>query len=226
MARRFLKINSLSPRAQELTYLYTKGGELSLDGNDYVGEYHADGSGIFTGPIPSLTKKRLRKIYPSSDQYKYDQLFEFDVEVNTYVDPVPFVYTPSEQSYAAGFDNRFFVEKRADDLSYAIEIDQGQFARIGSNGGIDAGLYHSVELRWKLTGTLDSISNHNRYQLLLASKQVPSVAYAVPNFTQFSRVTQLGGTLLDVGTIPVVEDLPKIRDIKQAVKNYYNLSSL
>lgn len=222
MATKRTKLNSLAPQAQDTQYLFTKGLQYSLEGVEYKGEYHLRGDEAFTGPVPSKTARMLRRLYRYQDHYRYEQLFDFDVEAAQFKDPAPFTFTPIETAYKRGFDTRYFVEKRENDSSYAIEVDLGQYSRIGMKGGIDGGLYLHTAVEWKLTGTVDSITNFNRIQLLKGSKLVPSIVYAVHNLTEAARFTDLANAMLDTGQVRVVSDLPTRLEIKKAIMDYYN----
>lgn len=219
---RSTKVNKFSPRSSEELYLYTKGGEFSLDGVEYVGEYHKNNGIVYTGPTPSKQSKLLRKLYNNPDHYRYDQLFDFSTPASLVAEPTPHIYSPKQTAYTVGFDTRYFVEKRNDTLSYAVEVNQEQFKAIGRVGGIDAGLYHATTVSWKLTGTLGSIEQHNRLEIFKASKTVPSIAYAIKNFTEFARVTQLETNQHNSSATPIVEDMPNINQYKQSILNLYS----
>lgn len=181
--------SAFSPGRNNNIYLYTKGGEFSLDGVNYIGEYHLVGDIPNTGPIPAEDTKELHRIYPNPDHYIYDKFFEFKVPVRGFIEPKPYIYRPDEQDYIVGSDARYFVEKVDDELSYAIEIDQRQYKSIGKRGGIDGGLYLAASINWKLTGRREDIIKHNETQLYLASKKIPSINYSVKNFLEFARIT-------------------------------------
>jgi hypothetical protein len=182
-------VSRYSIRSKNNTYLYTKGMELSLDGKNYIGEYHIKGDQIFTGPIHNRDSKELQEIYPNPDEYIYDKIFKFDPIVKRFVDPVPYLYKPLQQAYSVGFDMRYFVEKLDDDQSFAIEIDKVQYDNLGIRYGIDSGLYISAAVKWKLTGRLEEIINHNRDELNKYTPFLPSITYAVRNFTEFAQIT-------------------------------------
>ena len=182
-------ISDSSPASNNYLYLYTKGGHFSLDGVDYVGEYHYAGRTPKTGPVPEPGSRILRRVYRNPDDYIYDHLHNFDVEVLRYKDPKQIVYKPTEQLYTAGYDTRYFVEKIQDDHSYAIEIDVEQYNNIGTRGGIDPNIYPSAAVRWKLTGTQEGIFDHNRLQVYRASTACPSIDYAIKNYLEHARIT-------------------------------------
>lgn len=183
------KISEFSPGRNDNIYLYTKGGEFSLDGKDYIGEYHYAVTTPKTGPIPGPNSKVLQKAYKNRDHYIYDKAFNFNAPLKQYVTPKPHLYRPKEQAYVDGFDTRYFVEKIQDDKSYAIEIDINQYNSLNTPGGIDGGLYPSAIVRWQLTGRHDDIIKNNERELLVASRNVPSVYYVVKTPLEFARIT-------------------------------------
>lgn len=170
-------------------YFYTKGGEYSLDGKNYIGEYHLRDGRPYTEPIASQTSKPLRRFYDMQDHYIYDKLKQFNVSILNYTDPVPYQFRPAQQHYSIGFVPRFFVEKLNTDDSYAIEIDQKQYDRINRLGGIDGGLYPFAAIEWKLTGRRDQIIEHNQNELRRASQKIPTVLYAIKNYLEFATIT-------------------------------------
>jgi len=181
--------NEFSAAKNDGTYLYTKGGELSLDGANYIGEYHIEGSAYKTGPVVDRSSLTLQRVYNNPDHYAYDKFFKFKIPVLTYVEPVPYAYTPQDQAYTPGFDARYFVEKQDSEDSYAIEIDIVQYRQIGKDRGIDGGLYRHAVVNWKLTGRREDIVNHNELELYKASGLVPTISYTVKNFLEFTRIT-------------------------------------
>lgn len=221
MARRAKKKNRLgsisgySPRSRVQTYLYTKGGEYSLEGVEYVGEYHIKEDTAYTGPEPvkasedinkvgdpdiiqkefrsakSLSSgKILRRIYADFDQYEYERLKQFAIKELDYLEPRPVLYKPKDAAYDAGEDSRYFVQKRNSNDSYPIEIDTNQWELIGQFRGIDPLIYSSVRVVWKLVGSFDYIAQQNELALFRAQKEVPGVLYAVRSFTEFARLTR------------------------------------
>lgn len=181
-------VSKFSLRKNNNVYLYTKGREFSLDGNNYIGEYHFEGGTAKTGPVKSDDSKVLRRYYNVQDHYLYDKSFKFNVKVLSYLDPVPYLYKPREQVYISGYDSRYFVEKVDDENSYAIEIDQVQYQGLGKPGGIDGGLYLGAIVNWRFTGIREEVIKHNQREIDKASIKLPSVAYAVRSLLEFTRV--------------------------------------
>jgi hypothetical protein len=179
------KYSARSNNVQNI-HLYTKGKQFSLSGVEYVGEYHLREDGPWTEPIKSDTSEKLQKYYTNKDHYVYDRVKEFVTPPYQYVSPTPIIYRPTQQAYTTGQDIRYFVEKINDEKSYAIEIDQKQFDRLGKNGGIDSGIYLYTSILWKLVGTLEEVSTFNETQIQKAKRIVPTIDYAIPNLIQFA----------------------------------------
>lgn len=176
-------------RKNNNTYLYTKGKEYSLNGIEYIGEYHLDGTVAKVGPILDPEAPALQRYYANKDHYIYDKQYNFNSKVLQFISPVYYSYAPAEQAYLIGYDLRYFVEKINDDESYAIEIDEKQFRNINKKGGIDGGIYAVSTVQWQLTGYQKDIAANNELSLRQASVITPSVEYAVKNYTEFARFT-------------------------------------
>ncbi len=183
-----MALSKFSLRKNNNTYLYTKGNQFSLNGKNYIGEYHYEGTIPKTGPVKSDDSLLLQRYYGIQDHYTYDKTFNFDVKVLGYINPIPYLYKPREQVYISGYDSRYFVEKVDDENSYAIEIDQSQYQNIGNPGGIDSGLYLAAVVNWRFTGIREEVIKHNQREIEKASLKLPSVAYAVRSMLEFTRV--------------------------------------
>lgn len=179
-------------------YLYTKGLEYSLNGENYVGEYHIKGREVFTGPVPSPTSQQLRKYYTNHDLYMYDKARGFKERIR--VQPNQIVWAPIETEFTTGFSTRYFVERIGNMEGYPIEIDQDQYNNYGLNRGIDEGVYITVKLKWKLTGPLRSIMknnelflegiyDHNQREVMSKARDIPNLEYAIKSYTEYARVT-------------------------------------
>lgn len=188
----------LSGRGPKTEYLYTKGSEFSLDGQNYIGEYHKRGSKFFTGPIQSPESKQLTKYYSDPLMYQYDRSRNFEERVR--VVPNQIVWAPLETNYKTGFATRYFVERSGNYQSYPIEIDADQKSMFGTDGGIDEGLYSLAIVQWKLTGPerniykdnqlyIEGIYEYNVRQVILNTKIIPNLEYAIRSYTEYARVT-------------------------------------
>ena len=189
LAQKSEQIGLYTPGNTDATHLYTKGGEFSLNGTNYIGEYHTNNGMPYTGPTKSSGAVPLQRFYSNPDHFQYEKLFNFHVDVAQFVDPVPYLYSPKPTAYKAGFDMRYFVEKINDDQSYPIEVDKNQYSQINAPNGIDGGIYGSAAVSWKLTGFREDIINYNQNSLIKASQTIPGALYAVRNFLEFAQIT-------------------------------------
>ena len=168
-------------------YLYTKGGMFSLDGQNYIGEYHYDSGVAKTGPTiifaPNVdTSKVLQRSYSNADHYAYDKIKNFNIPTLLFVNPKPIIYKPSNLGRLSGFETRYFVQKYNITDSFAVEIDIAQYGTAGKKRGIDLGLYAKIAIQWKLTGANDDIIRHNQLEVFRASQHLPNIAYAIKNY--------------------------------------------
>jgi hypothetical protein len=111
----------------------------------------------------------------------------FNIPILNFIDPIPYLYEPKDSAYGVGEDVRYFVQKRGNDDSYAIEIDSKQWEMIGAFKGIDDGLYAFIGVTWKLVGAYDIVAQQNELALFKAQKVIPSILYSVKSFTEFAR---------------------------------------
>lgn len=170
-------------------YLYTKGGLFSLGGKNYIGEYHYYAGIPRTGPTPSNDSKTLQKPYTNQDAYVYDRITEGGSVIQTFIEPVPHIFTVTESDYVSGFVLRYFVQKHTTSDSYTIELDQQQYSLIQKPGGIDGGLYNKQIIRWKLTGYEAEIREYNRGEVLGIKSIIPGIEYSIKNYTEHARIT-------------------------------------
>ena len=170
---------NLTRNKNKREYLYTKGFEFSLDGENYIGEYHKQGSIYKTEPIESPTSKRLTKYYNDPLLYQYDKSRNFEERVR--VVPNQIVWAPVK-------------------TNYTIEIDQEQKEKFGKDGGIDEGLYALATISWKLTGSersiykdnmlyIEGIYEYNQRQVIIGTKIIPNLEYAIKSYTEYARFT-------------------------------------
>ena len=75
---------------------YTKGGEYSLSGVDYVGEYYLLNGKAYSGKSGDINAKELTKYYPNNTVYNYDNLFNFQKIESTYKQPKNSIIQPTE----------------------------------------------------------------------------------------------------------------------------------
>lgn len=184
-------------RALGKEYRYTKGYEYSLDGVNYIGEYHLRGQIARTEPVESPTSKTLTKYYSNHDLYQYDKARNFPKRVRVIPNQIP--WSPKQADYKVGFATRYFVERAGNMEGYPIEIDSQQAGLYGKDGGIDEGVYTIASINWKLTGPLrnmmfngqliEGIFEHNQNETIRQTRIIPNIESAIKNYTEFAQVT-------------------------------------
>jgi len=194
-----IKKNKLANNTNADKYLYTKGREYSLDGINYIGEYHLVDGKPETGPIPDNQSKPLTKFYPDQVVYNYDRIKQFKNLVTEFVEPKPIIIKPMDIDYDLGYIDRFFVEKSINVEKYPTEIDNKQYQKYNTAKNINGGLYLVVILKWKLTGPLRDrrdgkgnliergIYEHNALEVEKGSRQIPNISYLIKNYIEFAR---------------------------------------
>lgn len=182
-------------RDKKTQYLYTKGYEYSLNGKNYIGEYHISGKQAATGPTPGPQAIPLRKYYSNPDLYEYDKARKFAERIR--VVPDQWVFKPTDTNYESGYITRFFVERSGLAESYPLEIDFQQAGRYGRDGGIDEGLYSLAKIKWLLVGyersttikgiPIEGIYEHNLREVRKAMGIIPKLYEAIKNYTEGAR---------------------------------------
>lgn len=166
-----------SAQGKDLTYLYTKGKEFSLDGKEYIGEYHLNGTEVKSGPIETIRSRMLYPYYENKDHFIYDMIDSKFNLVKTYAEPKPYIPTLNEAAYQAGSIERYFVRNIVSSKGYPLEINSSQFKNIGKFGGINPGVYVSVKLTWRITNstnafTLAEVRTFNKKEIVHAKKVI------------------------------------------------------
>ncbi len=193
------KINPLAGISRADTYLYTKGLEYSLDGNNYIGEYHLMNNEPYTQPTHTRTSQKLTKYYPDEELYLYDKLKKFNNLVTNYTEPKPYIVRSELLDYKAGYLLRYFVEKAFGSDRYPMEIDTLQAQKYNKPNNINGGLYNLATITWKLTGPLNNryddkgmilemgIYEYNALQVERAAQAIPNISYVIKNYIEFAR---------------------------------------
>ena len=179
---------------------YTKGGEYSLKGVDYVGEYHILDNIAYTGPSDSIESSALTKYYPDAAVYTYDSLFNFKKLESTLKQPKDVTIQPTEGNYKVGSFLRYFVQSVIDPQKMPIEINQAGYDSLGKPNGIDNRSNTGFVVLWTLTGPLRSYvdgNNHviqgifekNEAEVLKLAPAYPNIQYKLKNYVEFARPT-------------------------------------
>ena len=180
---------------------YTKGNEYSLDGANYIGEYHIKDEIVYTGPAgPSNdgAKRRLTKYYADQNNYNYDRLNNFAKIESTFKEVKPAIITPQEADYDLGYYTRYFLQKITEETKMPIEIAFNEQELLGKEKGYDDRINDLIEIKWTLVGPLNTtigpggqivegIFERNSAEVLKAAQKYPNILYAFRNYTEFAR---------------------------------------
>jgi hypothetical protein len=189
------KYSSLYPKN---TY-YTKGGEFSLNGVNYIGPFYVVNGKAYTGKPGNPDAKQLTVFYPDSDTYTYDKLRGFNVRQKTYKSPKYALPSPSPKDYEIGYIYRNVVVHNLDTTMIPFEIDEPQVNVYGKRGGIDNGLYTILTMKWIIKGAAFSIrdginvklsvGDMNRETILKYANRYPNIVYTFRNYEEFAQLT-------------------------------------
>ena len=177
---------------------YTKGGQYSLNGVNYAGEYHYKEGKPFAGPFGSVSDKPLTQFYSSSANYVYDKLFNFSKVESTLKQPAKAIITPTDRDYTAGSYQRYFMQSLIDKNKIPVEITRSQYESLGKPGGLDNRTNAAFTFVWFLTGPLNSYKDSNGYlvegltqknekTIQEVSRLYPNIIYTVKNYVEFAR---------------------------------------
>lgn len=186
-----LKHFPLSFGKRERLFLYTKGKELSLNGKEYIGEYHIIGGNVKTGPTETADSLILQPYYINADHYIYDNAIAKNPDatfVKAFADPVPFKIKPTENDYKQGTIFRFFAKNRLYSDAFVTEISERQYDNAGNDkilGNINPAIYNLLRISWRLVGYKKEVTDINTQTLVTANKQMPGIWYAVPDVLEF-----------------------------------------
>jgi len=201
--------------------LYTKGFEYSLDGENYIGEYHIVDGQAYTGPpkVGALYRKPLTKYYEDGNVYLYDKLNGFKKIESTYIPPKYIRPEPSQADHKSGYVVRYLLQDALDKKQVPIEIGSAGNTQYGKRKGYDSSLYDLIVIKWQLTGplyditttianqkqivngeevilkprihTVPGIVDENRRTVQKLTQQYPALPYAFKNYEEFAQPTVL-----------------------------------
>ncbi len=212
-----------SRSAYSITYpnttRYTKGFEYSLDGENYVGEYHIIDGQAFTGPplVNKQIRRSLTKYYSSQNNYQYDKIAKFNRVQSTYIPPQHIKPVPNAGDYRLGYITRYLLQDIRNKQSVPIEVGQTGLDRYGKSRGYDSGLYDLITLKWLLIGPLydqittiqsqtqvvngetvtlqsyervvSGIIDENKRTVMRLVEQYPALPYAFKNYQELAQPT-------------------------------------
>lgn len=201
------------------TTQYTKGFEYSLDGENYIGEYHVVDGQAFTGPplTDKLNRRSLTKYYNNQNNYNYDKLVNFGRIQATFISPRYIKPSPNTGDYRLGYFTRYLLQDIRNKQSIPIEVGQTGLDRYGKQGGYDSGLYDLITLKWLLVGPLydqvttiknqtqiisgetvvlqsydrvvAGIIDENKRTTMKLVERYPALPYAFKNYQEFAQPT-------------------------------------
>lgn len=203
------------------TTLYTKGYEYSLDGENYIGEYHVLDGQAFTGPpkIGAQYRKPLTRYYDNQNTYIYDKLKDFNRIESTYKTPTYLKPQPTSGDYKRGYIVRYLLQYTLDRNQVPIEIGPAGNSIYGKKKGYDAGLYELLPIKWQISGPLydqktlvtgqkqivngqeivlkprehivPGIVDSNKRTVATYQDKYPALLYAFKNYQEFAQPTVL-----------------------------------
>jgi len=196
-------------KGQTINGLHTNGGEwMYVDGTEYTGQYHRYTTGeVFTQP--SYVNGISKKLIPYIDVIQINQQNELGIDINRNFEydgikkitlkpsakPNPAFVQPTDKDRVKGYFTRYFAVKAngSDIIEITSKDTQGQ----GSENGLDANLYNTFSIRWKISGPINDIldgmgnikeagvSDTNIRTINVKSETYPPLKKYITNFLEF-----------------------------------------
>jgi len=168
------------PKNKITTNLYTKGNEFSINGKSYIGAYYRTYNGkVFSGkdpingssqeliPIEELDVISEEKIGGIVlDNTTSDYINNPNIKnLNTYLIPIQYYPTPTDNDYQKGYIMRYFAKKR-NDIGYVIEVDKDTYQSLLKKDSVyDYITFQSIDLFWQITGPLRDNRTNKQYKV-------------------------------------------------------------
>ena len=120
----------------------------------YIGVYCIARGHILTGARPTPTSKILIPAVDKHENTNTMKYFEITgIERNNHSSPLMYIPEPSEDDYANGQFQRYFIQKfNEPNKIYEIDSEQYKDWNVENKNGPDGILYHRFELQWMLKG--------------------------------------------------------------------------
>lgn len=166
---------------------------MLTDYTPYIGPYHKYTTGeVYTEPIWDSVLSQVLVPYQdtTSPKFRYKQLKE---KVRTKYESVePYFLNIPSSAYKAGYVDRYFIQKINENS--INEISKKTFDDFGSSK-IDPNLYIVVQLKWYITGQLNTtttngitnktVADKNAEEIFKASKTISDISLKLKNLTEF-----------------------------------------
>jgi hypothetical protein len=172
------------PKNKIITNLYTKGGEFSVNGEDYIGAYYKTyGGKIYSGKNPvNGSSQELLPIQSPPDNFSPTSITQTAgilynnntsdyinnpnlTDINTYEVPAQFYPKPTDNDYQKGYIMRYFAKKR-NDIGYVIEINKETYlSLINQDKVYDYVTYQAIDIFWQITGPLKDDRKNKLYKV-------------------------------------------------------------
>lgn len=188
------------PKTHIITNLRTDGQEWMLEDNtEYKGYYHkyVDYT-VMTGAV--YDKFNSKKLIPYINVFKDPDNAVYNAlkPKKLFISPYQVFPIPDMDDFKASFIKRYFLKKRNyttyEDI---MEINEDQWKLLRkAKGGIDASLYESITINWKLTGPLNDtmesgnnifgVYDTNKRLVNLKDNELKGLKEFLTNYTELS----------------------------------------
>ncbi len=180
------------PKNKILTNQYTRGKEYVIKDNkeDYSGYYYILSNGKFyVGKEPNQA--------PQQELIKLTLHSNTQVISSNFTLPIPFYPQPTDKDRKIGYMVRYFIKRRNADFTTIKEISKSDYELFNNNPNVDANLYVTVLLNWKITGPLyddfrdknypkAGIIDTNKKLVILKERIFPGFSNYFNDYSQFS----------------------------------------
>ena len=112
---------------------------------------------------------------------RYNQISEKGDNFNP-IRRKPFIPTPKEKDYTKGYIVRYFVHSVANESTPIFEVNKQGYLKYSINS-----FYKTVQLDWRLTGSIEDVRKSNRESIRIASTTISKLPLYLPNLLQFHK---------------------------------------
>jgi len=158
---------------------------VDSNGNSYTGPYYKLASGIIqSGEYPGKGENKylfpVGPLTPNPDDVPY-------VPPSLTTTPIPPLF-PTPKDYEQGIFIRYFSKKRNEYLF--DELTKDQYNTLNNTANQDYNIYKPFNIKWMLTGSVQTVSDYNRYTIKNAEEQEKVYGldeYLKMNYTQYYK---------------------------------------